>query len=166
MKTGMLIIGLILLLICALPVVLLYLNSIIKEKRFIKKLFNYAKQSNCIISEYDLWKNTVIGIDKVVNKLFFIRETIIDECEREINLSEIQNCRIANVNRTINNKNGNYKVTDKLELVFIYREKNKPETKLEFYNSDKDSLILNGEIQLAEKWSGLVETMIEQLAKV
>jgi len=157
MKSGTIIMVVMVLLIFVVPTIWMYLSRIKSEKQFKKKLCNFAESGNCTISEMDFWKKSVIGIDKNLHKLFYIRTTNSEEYKKEIDLTEIQKCRVLNASRSMNGKNGNYTAIDRLELIFTCRDKNKPEIGLEFYNTIHDSLSLAGEVQLIEKWYRIVD---------
>jgi hypothetical protein len=144
-------------LIFVVPSIWMYLSRMKSEKQFKKKLFNFAESMNSTISELDFWKKSAIGIDKTLHKLFYIRITNSEEYKKEIDLTEIQKCRVLNASRSMNNRNGNFTAIDKLELIFTYRDKNKSEIALEFYNPIHDSLSLAGEVQLIEKWLRIVD---------
>ena len=152
--------GLIFLIICVLAVVLVNSNKKKKGKRFSQTLFDMVEKNNCKISEYDLWNNTLIGIDKDSHYLFFIRKTDSNVITNEIDLSEIQKCRVVNSARIVNNKKSSSNVIDKLELSFSYRDPKKNETTMEFYNTNRDSLTVYRELQLIEKWSEIINTDI------
>jgi hypothetical protein len=157
MKSGMVILIAMIVLIFVVPSIWMYVRNLKNERQFKNKLFNLAANSSCSISEFDFWKNSAIGIDINRHKLFYVREVKEAELKKEIDLSEIQKCRILNASRSLNVKNGNYTAIDRLELVFSNRDKTKPEIGLEFYNTVHDSLAISGEVQLVEKWSGIVE---------
>jgi len=154
------IIGLVLILIIVLAVVILNSNKKNKKKQFVQTLFDMAEKSKCKISDNDLWNNTLIGIDKNAHKLFFIRKTEDNSISKEIDLSGIQKCRVNNSSRVVINKDSNHTVTDKIELALTSPDAKIADTILEFYNTNRDNLFLNGEIQLAEKWSAIVNTNI------
>ena len=156
MESGTLIAFLIVVVGCILLVVLVNRKKKNKEKRFVQTLYDLAEKRNCKISEYDLWNNTLIGIDKGSHKLFFIRETEDNAIINEIDLFEIQKCKVINTSRIVNNKVSAQNVLDKLELSLTYRDSKKPETYLEFYNTNRDNLFMNGELSLIEKWSETV----------
>lgn len=160
MGTGTIIFVLVVLIGIVLPIVLLNSKKKNKEKQFIKTLFDLAEKNNCKISEHNLWNNTLIGIDKETRKLFFIRKTDNNLTTNEIDLSEIQKCRIVKSNRIVNNKDSENNVVDKLELSFAFRDTKKSETILEFYNTNRDNLTVYRELQLIEKWSELVNATI------
>lgn len=157
MKSGTIIMIVMVVLIFVVPSIWMYLSRINSEKQFKKKLFNFAESNNCTISELDFWKKSAIGIDKNLRKLFYIRITNSEEYKKKIDLTEIQKCRVLNASRSMNNKNGNFTAIDKLELIFTYRDKNKSEIALEFYNPIHDSLSLAGEVQLIEKWLRILD---------
>ena len=152
------IIILILFLICLVPIVLINRRKRKREKLLSKSFFNFAEKRNCRISEYDFWNNTAIGVDKDVHKLFFRRATNNDELSGEINLTEILKCRMVNTNRSVSNNEINQIVIDKLELAFTFYDIDKPDIFWEFYNADRDSFSLSGELQLTEKWLKIVNT--------
>jgi hypothetical protein len=156
MKSGMIVMIGMIVLVFVLPSIWMYVRNLKNEKQFRNNLFNLASGSNCRISEFDFWKNSAIGIDKNKHRIFYIRDLKSEKLKKEVDLSEIQKCRVLNASRSLNSKNGNYTAIDRLELVFTSKDKNKPEIGLEFYNTTHDSLALAGEVQLVEKWSGII----------
>jgi len=152
--------GLVILIIIALAVVILNNNKKNKKKQFIQKLFDLAEKSNCKISDHDLWNNTLIGIDKDAHKLFFIRENANNSISNEIDLTGIQKCRVINSSRVVTNNETNHTVIDKLELALTSPDAKIADTMLEFYNTNRDNLFLNGELQLADKWASIVNENI------
>lgn len=160
MDTGTTIIGIIILLLCILPLVIMTRKANQKERQFSRDLFDFAKKSNSKLSEHEIMNNIAIGLDKENNQLFFLRKKENIEAEFQINLLEIQKCRVLNSNRTVNSKEGNYKVIDKLALAFTYLDKNKQETVLDFYKSELNNFSLNGELQLIEKWLKIINDLL------
>jgi ABC-type glycerol-3-phosphate transport system permease component len=156
MKSGIIIMIGMIVFIFVIPSFWIYISSLRKEKQLKNKLFQLASSNSCAISEFDFWKNSAIGLDRNSHRIFFVRDKKTEEDVKEVDLSEIQKCRMVNASRSLHNKNGNYTAIDKLELMFTFRDKNKPEVGLEFYNNTHDSLSLAGEVQLAEKWSAIV----------
>lgn len=157
--------GLVFVIICVLAVVLIKNASKKKKKQFIQTLFDLAEKNSYKISEYDLWNNTLIGIDKEAHKLFFIRNTAENAIKKEVDLLEIQKCRVINSSRMITNGDSSHNVIDKLELVVASRDPKQADTILEFYNTNRDNLTLNREVQLTEKWSGIVNENIAGITR-
>ena len=149
------IIGAIMLAIFIVPYVFFSGSSKRKEKKLLQSLSNIAEQHNCKITQHEISGELIIGLDETANFVFFFKKINDKGIAQHINLTEIQNCKVINLNRTINNKNGNYKVIDKLELSFIPIAKNNSETLLEFYNSDENRQ-LTVEFKLIEKWAKIV----------
>ena len=160
MDIGTSIIGIILILTCIIPFVIMNINSRKREKKLLHELFTFAERNNCKISQHELWNNSLIGIDETANVIFFTKKLKDNEISQQINLTEIQKCRVVNSSRTVNNKDGNFKVVDKLELAFTFHDKNKVEIIIAFYNADYDSLTLSGELLLAEKWCKIINDKI------
>ena len=152
--------GLVILIIIVLAVVIVNSNKKNKKKQFMQTLSDLAEKSNCKISEHDLWNNTLIGIDTAAHKLFFIRKTADIAISNEIDLLGIQKCRVINSSRVISNNETNHTVIDKLELALTSPDAKIADTMLEFYNTNRDNLFLNGELQLAEKWAVIVNENI------
>jgi len=152
--------GLAILIIIVLAVVIVNSNKKNRKKQFAQTLSDLAEKNNCKISENDLWNNTLIGIDKDAHKLFFIRETSGNAINHAIDLAGIQKCRVINSCRVVTNNGSNHTVTDKIELALTSPDAKIGDTVLEFYNTNRDNLFLNGELPLAEKWAAIVNANI------
>ena len=132
-----------------------------REKKTFSALQYFALEHDCVISSYDHWDKTLIGIDnKEINKLFFIRTTPNKDYREAINLSEVMNCKLDKVERTGRYKEDKVSVIDKIELILSFVDTKKPDIVLEFYNTDYDQLTLSGELQLAQKWSGTIKSIV------
>ena len=165
MDLGTIITGIVIILICIIPFVLMSINNNKKEKRLLHGLFNLAQKNNGKITRHDLWDNAMIGIDDTTNQIFFIRKVKDIETAKQVDLAEIQKCRVVENSRTISKKDSNHKVTDQIELVLTYHDKRNNETILEFYNANYDSFMLKGEFQLAEKWSSIFNDAVSAKTK-
>lgn len=164
MDSGATIVGIIVLLICVTPFVLLSRNSRKRKQEVLDRLVRLADQKNCKISRYDIWNNSAVGIDDTARWVFFTRKVNGAQTEYRINLAEVQKCRMLNSHRTVSRADGNQKMIDRLELAFTYRDKNKGETVLEFYNRDFDSPTLSGELQLTEKWGKIFSDTLSAIS--
>lgn len=136
----------------------------IRKKSRIEKalapLKAFARENNSEISNSEVWGKNLIGIDNnAPGSLFFIRSLPSREIREKINLSEISGCRI---NRTVRKADYNKEavsVIDRVELVISFYN-HKPEVSLEFFNTDYDQLTLLNELQLAQKWSDMIQGFI------
>jgi len=132
-----------------------------REKKVFSALQTFAKEINSTISSYDSWDKTLVGIDNGENnKLFFLRTISNKEYREVINLSEVMSCRVVIDERTVEYKREKVNVIDKIDLVFSFVNTHKQDVKLEFYNADYDQLTLSGELQLAQKWAGIVKSIL------
>ena len=136
-----------------------------KEAQFLQPLRQLAEKDNCKISQYDIWNNSVIGIDATQNMVFAIRRTKEKETSIVVNLAEIFRCKVIEVSRTSGPKEGNMIAFDRIDLAFINKDKSKADVVVEFYNANTDRLTLTGELQLAEKWCVLVNNKLASINK-
>jgi hypothetical protein len=140
-------------------------NNTKKKNQIVKELFNYAEESNCKISKYDYWSNTKIGVDNDNQRLFFIRKEKQISVRKEINLMEIQKAQVITTTRSVGEGKNKQSTIDKIELALTLQAVNKPDSILEFYNTDYDRLSLTGELQLAEKWAGIINSIVKRAEK-
>ena len=137
-----------------------------KEAQLLQPLFELAEKNNCKISKHERLNNSFIGIDELANIVFVVSNVNNIESSQQIDLADILKCRVIESSRSVSTKEGSIKVVDKSELSLVNPDKNKPDTKVEFYNADYDRLTLTGEVQLSEKWCKILNDKIAELAKV
>ena len=152
-------------LICIILFVIINSNKKKKAKQYLLPLNKLAENKNCTISHYDIWSDSVIGIDETQNIVFAIRKTKEKETNIVVILAEIFRCRVAEISRTSGPKEGNIKAFDRIDLVLINKDKSKADVVVEFYNANTDRLTLTGELQLAEKWCMLINNKAASLSK-
>ncbi len=150
---GAIIIGIISLLALIFPFVLDYRNRKKKENNLLEPLKRFAQQQNGQINDYEVCENFIIGIDKARNSVFFYKEEKDNVISQFIDLNDIQTCKVITSQKTMSNS----KIVDKLELNFM--DKNQAKQTINIYTADGISR-LNGEIQLANKWSELINKQL------
>jgi len=165
MSLGLIITGVVCLLLLVIIVASTSKSKKKKQVRFLDPLNRLAESADCKISNYDIWNDSVIGIDGVKNVVFAIRKTNGTEENITINLAEIFRCRVAEISRVTGPKEGNMKVFDRIDLVFVNKEKSKSDQVIVVYSSNTDRLTLAGELQLAEKWCTLVNNKLATIGK-
>jgi hypothetical protein len=163
--TGTILTAVFFLLLCTVPFILLNLSHRKKVKQNLLLLNREAGKYNLTVSTFNTWGNTSIGMDEKANVVFFTKKTADGESAKQVWLSEAEKCRIANIKRTEADGNHHYSLTEKLELVFETRGKNKTETALPFFDILYDGGMLTGELQMAEKWCDIINNKIEAAAK-
>ena len=152
-------------LFCMILYVLVNRSKKKKEKQLLIPLRSLAETDNCEISHYDIWNDSVIGIDETKNIIFSIRKTKEKETSVVVYLADFFRCRVTEVSRTSGPKEGNIKAFDRIDLVFNNKDKNKSDINVEFYNANTDRLTLTGELQVAEKWCKIANDRIASLTK-
>ncbi|MBD1263047.1 hypothetical protein HZY62_20820 [Maribacter polysiphoniae] len=157
---GSVIVGAIILIVCILPFILIGRSRKKREKHFLQSLSNIANQHNCQINQHEIFGTFAIGMDKVHNAVFFCRQFKDEMIEQYVDLTKIKNCKVINTGRTLKSKDGQKKVTDKLELGFSPSVKDKPEVKWEFFNADIN-FQPNGELLSMENWSKTINNRIK-----
>lgn len=155
MDSGTIIIGVATIIACVLPFV--YINSSKKkaEKKRLQALTTLAAEHNGAVSRHEFCGEMAIGLDEVNHHVYFISKVKGREAAQFVDLAGIKSCRVADVSRNINGKDGAYKVIDKLNLVFTQADKSQADISLEFYDADV-SMQLVGELQFIERWEKLI----------
>ncbi|MBK9489384.1 MAG: hypothetical protein IPO07_11795 [Haliscomenobacter sp.] len=163
MDLGVTLTGVIIVLLCIIPFVVMSQNSKRKKQQKLQNLFDFAAKNEGNITQHDLWHKSSIGLDETNNTIFFIRTLQDKEITQVVKLGDMQKCQLINTGRTLNEQESPIKVIDKLELAFTPRDKQQASIVLEFFKVDSDSLTLTGELQLAEKWTNLANVHINAL---
>ncbi len=158
MDSGSAIIGAILLAICIVPFVLMHIGRSRREKKMIQALHTLARQHNSSMSEHELCGDFAIGIDKTNKKLFFLKGTNNNQKPAVINLSEIEKFKIDSLSGITKNASENAAWTKQIDFCFIpFSSKN--ELRLELYREELNEQ-LTGELELAEKWSKMIQEQL------
>ena len=163
-ESGTIITAILFLLVCSIPFILLGRNARKREKQFVDQLVAVAERNNCSISQHSFWGHAAIGIDEAAHMVFFTKKTAEMGTDQQLPLDEIQKCRVINTSRTERNNDSNFSMTEKLELAFELKDRNKTETAFTFYDANHDGAILTGELQLAEKWCRIINDKIGSIA--
>ena len=158
METGPILTGVIILILCLIPFIIIRRNRQKKEQEFKDAISRLASARNSAVDTFDQWNNTAIGLDNTNGQLFFFRRIGEREISESIDLATIQLCSVVLTKK--NAKDDAYSVIEKVTLGLTAIERHKSQVTLEFYNNDYDSLTIMDELRLAEKWSGLVKAAI------
>lgn len=160
MDKGSAIIVLVIVALIALPFIFHNLYKKKKDLKFLKDFKSLAEKEKIVISQKELWANCyAIGIDNNSGKILYINKRKDKVEDILIDLSEVEKCRIANINRTLKNQDGKNNISDRLELIFTFRKSDIPEKVLEFYDS-KDFMPTDKELSLIESWLQIVNSYL------
>lgn len=129
------------------------------EKFLLKQFADKAADLHLTITTYDMWRRTyIIGIDEKQAKLLYIKFGTYPRTE-SVDLANIKRVSISKVEREVLNSEEKQKVIDKLGLSLSSSVVS--DVFLEFYN-DEESIGLQGEPVLTQKWHDLVKKSLGQ----
>jgi hypothetical protein len=163
MDLGTLIIGVVLIVMAFLPIVVVSFHRKNKEKAMLQSLTQVANQQQSILSKHEYFGDFIIGIDEQKHVIFYVKKAKEKLIEAIVNLSDMKDCSVLNVSKTIKSKDGNYTIVDRLDLSFTPKEKNKAGVQFAFYHSDSNNQI-NEELKSAENWSRIVKDQLKSMA--
>jgi len=156
MDLGTIIIGVICIVLCALPFVLTNKNKKNKEKEVLNSLKDFARQHNSEIREHEIGECYGIGLDTAKNTISFLQKTKEDVKLQFIDLNTVKNSEINNLSKSIGR---NETTLDKLHLKLNVMGKNKSSIVLEFYNSDIN-FQPGTEFDSIEKWNKTINSLL------
>lgn len=140
-----------------LPILYFHLDQKKKRAAFLQLFKLRAQQQQVQAEQCDMWSNyCAIGLDTQSKKLFYLRKNGEQEQQLAINLADVEHCTVNNLKRMHNGD----QIIDRLELCFALRAPKGPVAIIEFYSKD-ESMTLNGELQLIEKWKTLINANVE-----
>ena len=142
--------ALIILAICFILICIMKVISLSKKRRIVRSLYKLTEKFNESVFQTDSWNNSAIGLTKSGSCIFVVSGDKKEPKCQVIHLSLFNSCRILNDNSRSPYKEGNFKVTEKIELELAGT--NKATERICFYNREEDGDILTDELQLAETW--------------
>jgi len=144
--------------IIVLPFIFHSLYKKLKDMKFLKYFTSLAEKEKIVISQKELWnKYYIIGIDNNSKKILYTNKRREKAEEILIDLAEVENCRIASVNKTLKGQSGNSSKSDRLELVFTFSKSGMPEQSLEFYDST-EFMPTDKENSIIENWMNIINS--------
>lgn len=157
MELESILIGIAFILICMAPFVIININTKKHAKQTLQLLSSYALENNSKVTLKEFCGDFAIGLDDTQNKLFFVKENVVDKQSICVDLNTIEACVSNTVKRSA--KDATSAITA-VGLGFIPRSKNQKETILPLYN-ERINIQLTGEVQFAEKWSKTINARLK-----
>lgn len=158
METTTILLTVAIIILCASLIAVALRNKSKKEKKFRERISNIGG-NGATLETFDGWGKKAVAIDNSNHKLYFFSDRI-DKGHKVIDLSDIRQVNLIKTHH--NGASQGSGVIKKVELNLVSKDKTKPTIELEFYNSEHDSLTIREELQLAEKWSTIVESSISK----
>jgi hypothetical protein len=147
------IIGIILLLICIVPFLVITKKKATKRRNKLKILTNSVQKMNGAIYQNEFWNHYGIGLDKTNKMLYFSTQSDEENSYEVISLKSSTACSIIKKQDNSNSITG-------LGLQLDFTDKSKPTVYLPFYERDRNIVLVN-ELDLIQRWS---TTINEQLS--
>ncbi|PZD78524.1 hypothetical protein [Mesonia sp. K7] len=154
MDLGSILIGVIMVLICIAPFMLMMISRKKKEQQMLQNLQSMVTQGQAELSEQEVCGNYAIGIDKTKNSLFFYQKTEEDSKQEKIELSQIDHCQL------IHQKTSKKEVIEQLGLSFFPKDKKQTPIHWVFYDMNVNTH-LNGELASVKKWHQIIYTCLK-----
>lgn len=142
------------------PFLIFYLIKKSKDIKFLKHFSDLAQKEKILITQREFWDHKyVVGIDSTSNKIIYANCLNLEIEKAVIDLNTVEKCRIVTINKA-NKINGKYPLTDRLELVFTFRNSDTPEKSLKFYEN-AEFLPSPDEYYHIEKWFKIVSSNLK-----
>jgi hypothetical protein len=145
----------------ALPFIIYNVYKKMKKMKFLKDFVNMSEKAKLKFSQKELWNNYyAIGIDSDSKKLFYFNKLDNREDGTLIDLSEVERCRLVTTDRHVKTQNGKNNQTNKLEVVFTYKNPGVPEKALEFYKNH-EFMPTTDDFSHVENWLGIINSNLK-----
>lgn len=163
METSVVVIGAVLIALTILPIVLIARSRKQRARLYYQKLTAGALAQNREISMHETSGRVIMGMDQKGKAVFYLKpEQAVAEIQ-SIDLKAIADCKVFKVTRTAGENGSQQTYLGQLGLRFIPRNKGTQESRWVLYDSEED-MQLNGELQFAEKWAGLIANELKAKA--
>jgi hypothetical protein len=143
------------------PPVYIYFKRKNRTKKFQDMMNKLAESQSCKVSEYDQWKKSCVGLDKNNHKLFYLKQNSKKIHSEITNLNEILKCKITGINASSNGSAQNNGSIEKLDLCLTYKDNNKENYLINFFDAEKDFIVDDDDIKLTEKWNKLINSELK-----
>ncbi|CAM1333524.1 hypothetical protein [Tenacibaculum aestuariivivum] len=119
MNLGSTIVGVIIIIICIVPFILMNRSRKKRENKMLISLKKIAEEHKGKINQHEFCGDFVIGIDENKNFVFFFKQKKEKAISQFVDLSEIEICKALKSTRTFKNLN----IIERVELSYLYAYK-------------------------------------------
>ncbi|MCK9451774.1 MAG: hypothetical protein M0Q90_08795 [Bacteroidales bacterium] len=148
-----------------LPIVIMQQKKKRKIKKKIEEVSLLAQQNGSALGQHEVEHKVLIGLSENGGHVFYYPFKHKDMEIQMVPLEGVKNCRVNVEGHAVSYGGESRQVTDKIELLFLPKEKLKQTHSLRLYNSDQDGLQLNGQNMLADKWAKIINQTLEKNSK-
>lgn len=157
MDTTTIVIGVIIILCAALPIILTNYFRKRRERMALQGIQELAEKSGEELDAYEIGMVFSIGMDKSLRHLYFSH---IGEPALQVQLSKIKHSTILNKSHDVKTAEGNHNVIDLIGIQIVLKDETQQPIVLEFFNAEKDSISIDNESRVAEHWSRLINKQL------
>ena len=126
----------------------------------LSEMKTHSAHTSINISKYEIFSNSIIGLDENVNVLCFLRKRIAGEYFLEVDLSKYTKVEVEQRNHQEGENHTMQTLVDEIVLKFYPKSSSDKIALIELYNR-KEMQILSGEIQLAQEWAHFLNNRIK-----
>lgn len=155
-----LIIGLVVIAVCAVPVVLLSNTNKKQGAKLLKRMQKEVTKTHCQLTRHDLCGDFMIGMDEPIRKLFFLKQLKYDTIFQVLDLNDMSQCKVTLVDRSIGKKSSDTRVTERIELQLTPKDKSKSVVSLLLYEAN-DNPVIGDELLIANKWAERIQYFLK-----
>lgn len=157
MDTTTIVIGVIIILCAALPIILTNYFRRRRERMALQGILDLAEKSGEELDAYEIGMVFSIGMDKSLRHLYFLH---IGEPALQVQLSKVKHSTILNKSHDVKTAEGNHNVIDLIGIQIVLKDETQQPIVLEFFNAEKDSISIDNESRVAEHWSRLINKQL------
>lgn len=157
MDTTTIVIGVIIILCAALPIILTNYFRRRRERMALQGILDLAEKSGEELDAYEIGMVFSIGMDKSLRHLYFSH---IGEPALQVQLSKVKHSTILNKSHDVKTAEGNHNVIDLIGIQIVLKDETQQPIVLEFFNAEKDSISIDNESRVAEHWSRLINKQL------
>lgn len=154
METSVLLIGAVIIAICAVPIFILSRNSKKGKQVLNGQLQKLAADVNCKITESEVCSDFVLGVDAEKKYVFYYKKLENDAIAHTLNAKLFSNCKVAT-----SYQSGAARFIDRVDLIFVPANATNKEIRFPFYNAHVNIQIGN-ELMTAEAWAKKIQQLI------
>lgn len=145
-----------------LPIVIAQQTQKKKIKQKIEEVSALAQQNGSALGRHEVEHKTLIGLCEAGSHVYYYPFKHKDMSIQMIPLEGVKNCRVNVEAHAANYGGESRQVTDKIELLFLPKEKLRQPLSLRLYDSDQDGLQLTGQNMLADNWAKIINQTLEK----
>jgi hypothetical protein len=160
MDGGTLVVVIITVALIVLPFVLDHRRRSRSGLRTLNTLRETVRQQSCELHAHDLSGELALGLDRHKKVLFLLDEKKEAARLMRVDLDQVQRCTVVKTARrgSANQADG---PVEQVELRFASTDRGRSDVHLVLYREVLGTA-LNGQVQLAEKWAGLVNELLRK----